>query len=156
MDTTFKLDKTVFNYRVAAVLIVNNHVLIHKQVKDDHWALPGGRAKVMEDSPTSIKREIKEELGFEVKINRLLWITENFFKYNSNDFHEIALYYNVSLMNNDYQLNNNPFYGEEGDRLIYQWIPIQDLENYLLYPEFLRVSIKHLSESVEHVILGKS
>lgn len=29
MDATFYMEKAVFNYRVAAIMIVDNHVLIH-------------------------------------------------------------------------------------------------------------------------------
>ncbi|WP_156958464.1 hypothetical protein [Virgibacillus sp. SK37] len=48
MDATFKLENAVFNYRVAAVMLEKNHLLLHKQVNDNYWALPGGRVKVLE------------------------------------------------------------------------------------------------------------
>lgn len=79
MDATFHLEKAIFNYRVAAVMIENNHVLIHKQINDKHWSLPGGRVEILEDSQTSIRRELNEELGLDVKVYNLHWITE----YNS-------------------------------------------------------------------------
>ena len=153
MDATFYLEGAVFNYRVAAVIEINGHVLIHKQVKDQHWALPGGRVELMEDSQTSILREIKEELGYEVQVDRLLWFTENFFIYNSKNYHEIGLYYKVSLIDENFSFTTEPFYGEEGDRLIYQWVQIDQLENILLFPEFLRKSLAEIPLTAQHLIV---
>lgn len=153
MDATFYLESAVFNYRVAAVIEINGHVLIHKQVKDQHWALPGGRVELMEDSQTSIIREIKEELGYEVQVDRLLWFTENFFIYNSKNYHEIGLYYKVLLIDENFSFTTEPFYGEEGDRLIYQWVPIDQLENILLFPEFLRKSLAEIPLTAQYLIV---
>jgi 8-oxo-dGTP pyrophosphatase MutT (NUDIX family) len=155
MDATFYMETAVFNYRVAAIMIVDNHVLIHKQVKDEHWALPGGRVELLEDSQTSIVREVKEELGIDVKVDRLLWFTENFFDYNNKNYHEIGLYYSVSPTDGIFSMQNEAFFGEEGDRLIYQWVPISELENIMLYPEFIKKSLTDLPEAPKHLIIKK-
>ncbi|WP_079508630.1 NUDIX hydrolase [Mesobacillus jeotgali] len=153
MDATFYLENTVFNYRVAAVMVVNNHVLIHRQSMEDHWALPGGRVTVMEDSQTSIIREIKEELGIDVKVDRLLWFTENFFEYKRRDFHEIGLYFQVSPLEGNLQFHTEEFFGEEGEKLVYQWVPIGELETIKLFPEFIKTSVKDLPEAPQHLIV---
>ncbi|MRG87184.1 NUDIX hydrolase [Salinibacillus xinjiangensis] len=155
MDATFRMENTIFNYRVAAVMIEDNHVLLHKQVHDKHWALPGGRVKVLEDSKTTVVREVKEELDLDVKVAHLLWMTENFFTYNAKDFHELGLYYRVFPETGDFVLRKEPFYGEEGEHLIYQWIPIEKLEEIVLQPEFLKTSLKEIPTSPEHLIVGK-
>lgn len=153
MDATFQMEKVVFNYRVAAVMVMDGHVLIHRQVTDDHWALPGGRVEVMEDSQTSIIREVKEELGFDVKVDRLLWFTENFFDYKDRKFHEIGLYYQVTINDDHFTFTTEPFFGEEGERLVYQWVPVDQLEEILLYPEFVRKSLRELPQSLQHLIV---
>jgi 8-oxo-dGTP pyrophosphatase MutT (NUDIX family) len=153
MDATFYMEKVVFNYRVAAVIEMDGHVLIHRQVSDEHWALPGGRVEVLEDSQTSIIREVKEELGFDVKVDRLLWFTENFFEYKDRNFHEIGLYYHVTISDQNFSFSTAPFYGEEGDRLLYQWVPVEQLEDVKLYPEFIRKSLKDLPLSPQHLIV---
>ncbi|WP_299514271.1 hypothetical protein [uncultured Rummeliibacillus sp.] len=38
--------------------------------------------------------------------------------------------------NYDYEVNAKPFYGIEGERLIYKWIPISQLGKVELYPDF--------------------
>lgn len=155
MDATFYMEKAVFNYRVAAVMIVDNHVLIHRQTKDEHWALPGGRVELQEDSQTSVVREVKEELGIDVKVEKLLWFTENFFDYNDKNYHEIGLYYQVSPLNGSFNFHKEEFFGEEGERLVYQWVPISSLEEFKLYPEFIRTSLSELPEAPQHLIVHK-
>jgi ADP-ribose pyrophosphatase YjhB (NUDIX family) len=151
MDAVFKVEAGVFNFRVAGVMIENGHVLLHKQVNEDHWALPGGRVKVLEESASGIKRELMEELGVAVEIENLLWVTENFFTYHDANFHEIGFYYRVSsekMMN-----HNEAFYGLEGKGLLYQWVPINKLEEITLYPEFLKTSLKDLPPCTQHIII---
>lgn len=153
MDAVFKTDLAVFNYRVAGVWILDDHVLIHKNVNDKHWALPGGRAKVMEESKTALCREFQEELSLDVKVNRLLWTTENFFHYDGKPFHEIAFYYQVTA-NNDYELRLGEFTGTEEDKhLVYQWVPIEKLDEMLLQPNFLKSGIKNIPPHPEHIII---
>ncbi|MEH7444994.1 NUDIX hydrolase [Bacillus sp. JJ1122] len=155
MDATFYLEGAVFNYRVAAVIVKDGHVLIHKQGTDSYWALPGGRVEVMEDSQTSIIREMKEELGLDAKVERLLWFTENFFDYNDKNYHEIGLYYQVEIVDERFVFSTDPFYGEEGERLIYQWVPVEKLEEIILYPEFLKAALLELPLIPQHLIVRK-
>ncbi|MGM8216348.1 NUDIX hydrolase [Bacillaceae bacterium W0354] len=149
----FKTNQGVFNYRVAAVWIEQEHILIHRQAHDNHWALPGGRVKLLEDSKTTIEREIREELDEEVQANQLLRMTENFFEYENNKFHEMGLYYLVKPIDNTKLINQEEFYGLEGKSLIYKWVPIAELDQIELYPEFLRTKLKQLPTATEHLIV---
>lgn len=152
MDAVFKTDKGVFNYRVAGIWIQNGHVLLHKDVNDSHWALPGGRVGITEESQKGLQREFKEELGIDVKIERLLWSVENFFNFNGNDFHEIGFYYQISL-NDDYTFNTEAFYGIEGERLLYKWTPFEELDEVSLYPEFLKEEIRDIPNNPKHIVV---
>ncbi|TFB25004.1 NUDIX domain-containing protein [Filobacillus milosensis] len=153
MDATFKMDQMVFNYRVAGVCIEDNHVLIHKQAKDHHWALPGGRVEVLEDSKSGIVREMAEELNIECKVDRLLWFTENFFEYKYRNFHEIGLFYLLSTVREHFQ--KGPFFSEEGDHLVYEWVHIDELHKINLYPMFLRTELQKLPTNMEHIIINQ-
>ncbi|MCZ8516105.1 hypothetical protein O9H85_27625 [Paenibacillus filicis] len=46
MDVVFKTDNMMFNFRVAGICLENGHVLLHKAIDDNHWALPGGRVQM--------------------------------------------------------------------------------------------------------------
>lgn len=152
MDLVFKTDKGVFNYRVAGVWILDGHVLLHKNVNDDRWALPGGRVGMMEDSNTALQREFQEELGVDVRVEKFLWSSENFFEFNSKEFHELGFYYLVTSIS-DYEFDPEAFYGMEGDRLFYQWMPIEELNGISLHPGFLKEGIKELPSHSEHFVV---
>lgn len=153
MDAVFKTEAGMFNYRVAGVVMQNGCVLLHKNVDDRQWALPGGRVSIMEQSNIALKREFKEELGVDVKVDRFLWSTENFFNYRGKDFHEIGFYYFVTLKET-YEWREEAFYGLEGERLIYKWIPLAELKSIDIQPEFLKESIKALpSNDTQHIVI---
>ncbi|SEM20146.1 ADP-ribose pyrophosphatase YjhB, NUDIX family [Mesobacillus persicus] len=152
MDAVFKVEEGVFNYRVAGVLIENDHILLHKQVNDTHWALPGGRVQILEDSATAVKREIHEELGLSVQVQNLLWVTENFFTYNHNQYHEIGFYYQL-LSQPEAMKDQESFFGLEGERLLYQWVPLHDLEQIELHPTFLKTALQKIPASPEHIVI---
>lgn len=152
MDAFFATDSANFNYRVAAVCIQNNHVLLHREVNDDHhWSLPGGRVKIGEEAQNAIIREISEELGVLTAVQQLIWSVENFFEYNKKKFHEIGFYYLLTAESIPFQ--NAPFYGKEGRRLIYQWIPLSEVEHMPLFPPFLRTEIKALPTNPKHIVV---
>lgn len=152
MDAVFKTDAGVFNYRVAGVWIEKDHILLHKEVNGCHWSLPGGRVAVMEESNTAVEREFQEELGIQMKVEKFLWSTENFFKYEGKSFHEIGFYYLVTPVT-DYQFTRQPFFGIEGERLIYQWVPIEELPSMSLQPAFLKEELKSFSHQAKHIVI---
>lgn len=151
-DVVFKTDVATFNYRVAGVWIINGHVLLHKSVNDEHWALPGGRVGIMEESKIGLQREFKEELDVEVQVENLIWTTENFFKYQGKDIHEIGFYYKVTSSSESI-FNPEDFFGFEGERLIFKWVPIVELDGISLYPDFLIAGIKDIPKYPCHVVV---
>jgi len=82
--------KRIFQMRIAGLGFRDGHVLVHRAVHETFWTFPGGRAEVGETSEETLKREMVEELGVEVKVGRLLWAVENFFHYEDRDWHEPA------------------------------------------------------------------
>lgn len=94
-----RLDKKpqLFSFRVAALLFQNDHILVQRAAHDTYWALPGGRAEIGESSEETLVREMREELVRDIRIERLLWTVESFFRYGDYDAHELAFYYLISL-----------------------------------------------------------
>lgn len=126
--------------------------LLHRDVSDDHWSLPGGRVRVGEETASSVVREFFEELGAKVKIDRLLWINEHFFEYRKMDFHEIGFYYKVSVDNSMSYFQTDSFYGIEGKRLVYRWMPVKEINKMIIVPEFLKENLKALPQTPQHLI----
>ncbi|RIW31968.1 NUDIX domain-containing protein [Bacillus salacetis] len=153
MDVVYKTEKATFNYRVAGIWVKDGHVLLHRAVSDESWSLPGGRVAIGEESALSIQREFIEELDVSVEIERLVWFVENFFQYNGIDIHEVGLYYLVKTEDESMELNKEPFFGKEGERLIYKWTPVHDLEAITLYPEFLRKALQEIPGHPAHLVV---
>jgi 8-oxo-dGTP pyrophosphatase MutT (NUDIX family) len=153
VDAVFKTDQAVFNFRVAGILIENDHLLLHKDVNDEHWSLPGGRVQLMEESRESLKREYSEELGVTISVDKMLFTAENFFTYRGANFHEIGFYYLVTTGNGSGLFNENSFYGKEGERLIYRWVPIVDLEKEEIRPQFIRNELKKIPLTSQHFVV---
>lgn len=141
MDIKFTVGQQRFNHRAAAVIIKDGHLLIHRNVRDDFWALPGGRIQLMENGETAIVREIKEELGLNAEVTRFLSVHENFFTYDDVSFHEVGFYYEVSIVD-DMTITTEEFFGVEGEEWIYRFVPIEMLSNVTLYPVQLQTMLE--------------
>ncbi len=70
----FKTDEGLFNFRTAGILIHDGKVLIHRELKDDFYAFPGGRVEMFEATEKAVVREFKEEINAKIKVKRLLWM----------------------------------------------------------------------------------
>ena len=70
-----------FQVRAAAVIRRGTHVLLHRAEGDPFWALPGGRVEPGEEASATVRRELREEMGVETDVHRLLWVAENFFTF---------------------------------------------------------------------------
>ena len=63
----------------ASAVVINNEgkILLHRRSDNDLWALPGGAMEIGESISESVVREVKEETGLDVVIERLVGIYTN-------------------------------------------------------------------------------
>lgn len=152
----FEEGNNLFNYRVVGVATHENSVLLHQCEGENFWTFPGGRAEFGETAEQTLKREMKEEIGIEVEVVRLLWFVENFFTYADKRYHEIALYFLMRLPPAcEYLIQKGSFHGdEEGVKLTFQWFPQQSdvLSRLPLLPSFLQTAVERLPESAQHIV----
>ena len=150
---TFDEDLARFTNRIVGVAFDRERVLLHRTDDMNFWALPGGRAELLEPSPQTLVREMQEEIGVTVQVDRLLWVAENFFVYGPRQYHELGFYFLMHLPP-DSPLRQQPsFVGHEGDMDVhFEWHPVATLENVVLYPEFLRTGLKSLPAATTHII----
>lgn len=152
-----------FNYRAAGVCVHDGHVLLHRAANEDFWSLPGGRVEIGETAQAAVAREFLEELGptFEMRVDRLLWVVENFFTYDGITFHEVGMYaLLVPDTANVYLDKTRTYSGIEGDfdplhrpiKLVFQWFPLATLETVPLFPRILRTALQHLPDRLEHIV----
>ncbi len=132
---SLRIEGALFNYRVAGVAVLNGKVLLHKTPSDNFWTLPGGRCELFEFSKDTLQREMQEETGMDAEAGEMLWVSENFFLYNGDKYHEIGFYFEMDIKNLP---NQNDFLGAEGeDELLFHWHDVNELHSIRVYPEFL-------------------
>lgn len=151
---TFKPARIRFTYRVGGILIHNGHVLCQAAPRQDFWFLPGGRAELGESATDTLLREMQEELGVPVKIERLLYIIENFFSYSRSSEHEVGLYFLMTAPADSYLYQTPQSFthlDEEGTRLRFDWLPIAQLEQLPLYPPCFQKALQTIPEHPVHI-----
>jgi len=151
----FDKEKARFNYRVAGVAIQNGRVLLDRNSRNSYWVLPGGHPEMMEPMADALRREVREEIGADVEVVRLLWIMENFF-YKNKDIHELSFYFLMQLPpTSPLLVSDGPFYGKEhGYTLTFQWFPLieADLFSLPLYPSNMAAALIQLPEATQHLV----
>ena len=141
-----KSSEVIIN-RVSGILIVKNKILLQKPEIEDFWVLPGGGINPFETLEQAIKREFVEEMCLKVKVDRFVFILENFFEYSNENIHSLEFYFLVSLLDSTIKLDLNEFNGLEEHfqpekygkiRLACRWFYLKELENINLKPKILK------------------
>ncbi len=138
-DTTFLTPNGKFNYRVGAVIVNNNRLLVLKDERSPYYYLPGGRVHFGERAEDAILRELKEELKVDGKIVRPLWLCQNFFNEDVTkvDFHELCLYFLVDVGDISYR-GDTFVLQDDKHTLTFSWLSFESLTSAYLYPSFIK------------------
>lgn len=149
MNVDFVKDDYRFNARASAIILnaKKNKILLFK-IEDgrDYFLLPGGRIELYEDSLTAIKREVMEELGYDIDFS-LCSIQENF-----------VIKENVKIMQYNFCykgiykgiINTDRFVCKDNNNQYFYWVDIEQLNSYKVYPESTIKLIR--SEKLKHII----
>ena len=139
MDLTLDVGEYKLNIRAACIIKHNNKILFHKNAKKDHYCIIGGRIEIGENSEQTVKREVMEELGKEIEITGYAATIENFFEMDNKKYHEIMFIYYAEFKDKDAQKIETTLDNCEGnDYLKYEWIDVDELNNYNILPKVLK------------------
>lgn len=143
MDLTLDVEDYKLNIRAAGVIIHNNKILAHRNLKKDHYCIPGGRVEIGENSEETVKREIQEELGKQIEITGYVATIENFFEMNESKYHEIYFLHEIEFTNEEDKKINYTMHNEEGkEYLQYEWLDLDRIEEYNILPNCLKKVLK--------------
>ena len=108
-----------------------------------------------ESAAESLTREMREELGLDVTIGRLVYVMEYFFGYGGKRYHELGWYFLVDLPSGWYPLNDEgPFVRMDGDaELVFERLPIDARDRHSLFPSFFTSGVALLPEETAHVVV---
>lgn len=81
--------------RVAAIIVQRGRLLLVEHHKRDqrYWVLPGGRLQGNETLDAALQRELREELGLEARVGRLVIVCETL----APDRHVVNLIYQAEI-----------------------------------------------------------
>ncbi|WP_349740711.1 NUDIX hydrolase [Roseateles cavernae] len=154
-----------FHLRAAAIIRDGERVLLHRVGDDPFWALPGGRVEIGETAEAAVRREMQEELGNEVRVERLESVVENLFTYRGRQQHGLELHFAVALPDGSALLSMPSFERQDISgglnggpattvRLSFRWFQRHELAGLDLRPAFLasQLSEPGSAAAIRHIV----
>lgn len=152
-DMTVQCDNGLINIRVGAIIMKDGKILMVENGRNDYLYSVGGRVKFGETTEEAIIREVWEETGVKMEIDRLGFVHENYFvgdaTVNSGKLiYEISFYFYMKVPD-DFSLKNDIFTEEDGEEYL-KWISPDDERT--IYPAFFRTELLHPKNTVQYFI----
>ena len=129
---TIAVEQLSFRPAVYAVIIQDERILLSKQW--DGYDFPGGGINLGESNVDAVKREVFEETGLQVRVDRIVSVNNSFFKlpYAEKFVHSIHMYYACTVVGGELSTAhfdaNEKKYAE-----LAEWIPIAQFEQLKFY-----------------------
>lgn len=155
MDIRIKTDNMNFHYCVRAIIEQDEKILVMRVNDADYYHLPGGHVEIGETSEQALLREIKEETGFAIKLNKLVVINEQFYSKKDSLNHALIFYYLAKPIN---MIETKNTIRLEDDKNIIRknelcWLTRDELKGVDLRPELIKdLIIKNELNSLRHII----
>lgn len=157
-DIFFQDDGFVFSFRAGGLLIQDGRVLLQKHREKEDYYIIGGHIVSLETARDALKREFKEELGAEIRVDCLVSVAEAFYPWEGTPWHQICFYYKIHLEDGAGMPLDGVIHGQDelgGQRfdLDFCWVPLSRLERGLrLYPPELIPIILEEPEGIVHFV----
>lgn len=154
-DITLNAGHGRFNYRVGAIIVYDNRLLMVKNINMPYYYSVGGRVKFNESSTETVLREVYEETQVNMEIERLAYLHENFFTWEigNGPCHEIAFFYRMKPVGKqEWTAICCNSRGEDGGAESLHWLPLETLSNYYIYPEFFKTELQNRGNEFGHFV----
>ena len=156
MDLTIDVEDYKLNVRSSGLIIHDNFILTHHNLESDHYALPGGRIEIGEDSVSTVKREFLEETGKEIEVKECAAVVENYFTHDGQKYHEILFTHLAEFKNEeDRKIITELENIEKKSHLRYEWLDINKIDEYNVRPYVLKEIIKSKNFPIHKVNIDK-
>lgn len=155
MDVKIKNEDAIFNYCARAIIEQDGKVLIIRVNDADYYHLPGGHVEIGETSEAALIREIKEEVGFDVTITKLVVVHEQFYSKKGTANHSVIFYYLAQPK--DKIITQNCVRMEQGRTKIIQnelrWVTRDELKTVEMRPASIKdLIIKNELNDLKHLV----
>lgn len=142
----------LINLRVGAIIQRNGELLMTGNTRDAYLYSVGGRIKMGETAQEAVVREVLEETGVRMEVDRLVFVHENYFQIDlapnaGKPVYELCFYYLMQVPADFEPICESRT--EDGMTEFLRWVrpdtPIR------IYPEFFRTELEHLGPNVKFI-----
>lgn len=158
IDCSFRAGDRWFRLRACGIVLNRGKVLMVRNTRDPYYYSLGGGVLHGEQIEKAVIREVLEETGCGLGIDRLAFIHENFIIGDETEplkgliCHELAFYF-LMKWNPNFQIKSagNTFDGLNEELV---WLEIEKLskQEVPVYPEFFGTELVNLTDIPKHII----
>ena len=102
-------EKIIIAYAGGCIFNKNGEVLLQKRADCNKWGFPGGAIELGETPEMAAKREVKEETGLDIEVNKLIGIytDSDVVCANGDKVHSICIGYEMSVVGGELICDEN-------------------------------------------------
>ena len=145
----------IINIRVGAIILKDGKFLMAGNERDSYLYSVGGRLQFGETAEEAVVREVEEETGWRLGVDRLGFVHENYFYgdvpgVNAGRLvYEVALYFYMKVPDGfEPAGDSHTDDGNVVERM--HWVALDDPRT--IYPEFYRTELDHPEMTVKHFV----
>jgi ADP-ribose pyrophosphatase YjhB (NUDIX family) len=124
-----KPKKVIPTTRVSVIVVTDDKKILlvkHRKGSRQYWVLPGGRLEYGETFQECAVRELKEETGLDIAVDRLVFLSEAIAPDRSR--HIVNVYLTAQVVGGKMQVGNEPVLAGV------DFVPLTELQSCTLYP----------------------
>ena len=146
-------DDGILNIRVGAIIMKDGKILMVGNERANYLYSVGGRIKFGETAEEAIVREVFEETGVKMEIDRLSFVHENYFYGDAPSnlgklIYEISFFFYMKVPSDFAPISES--FTEDNSKEHLKWVSLD--EDIKMYPEFFRTELKNQADTVKHFI----
>lgn len=151
-DMCVPCDDGMLNIRVGAIIVKDGKILMAGDERKYLYTV-GGRIKFGETTEEAVVREVMEETGVKMEIDRLGFVLENYFYGDSASdlgklIYEIDFFFYMKVPS-DFTTSGDTFF-EGSDVINLKWVSLDD--DIKMYPKFFKTELKNPKDIVQFFV----
>lgn len=152
-DMCVACDNGILNIRVGAIIMKDDKILMVGDDRADYLYSVGGRVQFGETAEEAVVREVFEETGVKMEIDRLGFVQENYFYGDAPSkqgklVYEICSYFYMKVPGDFTPVSES--FTEGTSRAYLRWVSLD--ENRKVYPEFFRTELRNPTDVVKYFV----
>lgn len=151
-DMCVACDEGMLNIRAGAIIRKGGKLLMVGNTRDYLYSV-GGRLKFGETAEEAVIREVLEETGVRMEIDRLGFVHENYFYGDAASnrgklIYEISFFFYMKVPDNFTPVCESFTEDHSKEHLV--WVPLDTDKK--IYPEFFKTELTHPTDAVRYFV----